>query len=153
MSAAVRWCWTALHTLSLLPFRDGSGVLPNTLGLLEDVVQLGVPLLSLEGRPAGQIGGLPRPGLKAVLVPGLSSVQVAIGWIHQGSCVVPCRNEFQNSSEWVAIGCDRLREMEHVTRLAKFKAPDVVDTVESRPETSTGKIQKYVLREQVWAGR
>jgi fatty-acyl-CoA synthase len=44
--------------------------------------------------------------------------------------------------------------IEHVkTRLAKFKAPDVVDIVESLPKTSTGKIQKFVLREQVWAGR
>jgi len=44
--------------------------------------------------------------------------------------------------------------IEHVkTRLAKFKAPDVVDIVGSLPKTSTGKIQKYVLREQVWAGR
>ncbi|HEX5671802.1 MAG TPA: AMP-binding protein, partial [Acidimicrobiia bacterium] len=38
-------------------------------------------------------------------------------------------------------------------RLAKFKAPDEVDIVEAIPKTSTGKIQKYVLRDQVWAGR
>jgi acyl-CoA synthetase (AMP-forming)/AMP-acid ligase II len=38
------------------------------------------------------------------------------------------------------------------TKLAGFKAPDVVDIVESLPKTSTGKIQKYVLRDQVWAG-
>ena len=43
--------------------------------------------------------------------------------------------------------------IEHVrTRLAGFKAPDVVDIVETLPKTSTGKIQKYVLRDQVWAG-
>jgi fatty-acyl-CoA synthase len=43
--------------------------------------------------------------------------------------------------------------IEHVkSRLAKFKAPDVVDIVDALPKTSTGKIQKYVLREQVWAG-
>ena len=43
--------------------------------------------------------------------------------------------------------------IQHVrTRLAGFKAPDVVDIVESLPKTSTGKIQKYVLRDQVWAG-
>jgi fatty-acyl-CoA synthase len=44
--------------------------------------------------------------------------------------------------------------IDHVrSRLAKFKAPDEVDIVEALPKTSTGKIQKYVLREQVWAGR
>ncbi len=43
--------------------------------------------------------------------------------------------------------------IEHVrSRLAKFKAPDVVDIVDTLPKTSTGKIQKFVLRDQVWAG-
>ena len=36
------------------------------------------------------------------------------------------------------------------SQLAKFKAPDEVDIVETLPKTSTGKIQKFVLREQVW---
>lgn len=36
------------------------------------------------------------------------------------------------------------------TRLAHFKAPDEVAIVESLPKTSTGKIQKFVLRDQVW---
>jgi fatty-acyl-CoA synthase len=38
-------------------------------------------------------------------------------------------------------------------RLARFKAPDEVDIVDGLPKTSTGKIQKFVLREQVWSGR
>ncbi len=38
-------------------------------------------------------------------------------------------------------------------RIAHFKAPDEVEIVEELPKTSTGKIQKYVLREQVWEGR
>ena len=38
-------------------------------------------------------------------------------------------------------------------RLAHFKAPDQVEIVEELPKTSTGKIQKYVLREAEWAGR
>ena len=38
------------------------------------------------------------------------------------------------------------------TRLARFKAPEIVEIVETLPKTSTGKIQKYVLRDQVWAG-
>lgn len=38
------------------------------------------------------------------------------------------------------------------TRLASFKAPDEVDIVEALPKTSTGKIQKFVLREALWSG-
>ncbi len=37
-------------------------------------------------------------------------------------------------------------------RLAKFKAPDTIEFVAELPKTSTGKIQKYVLREKEWAG-
>jgi fatty-acyl-CoA synthase len=36
--------------------------------------------------------------------------------------------------------------------LARFKAPKAVEFGEL-PKTSTGKIQKYVLREREWAGR
>ncbi len=36
------------------------------------------------------------------------------------------------------------------TRLARFKAPDSIVIVDQLPKTSTGKIQKYVLREQEW---
>ena len=36
-------------------------------------------------------------------------------------------------------------------RLAHFKCPDAVE-FGPLPKTSTGKIQKYVLREQEWAG-
>jgi fatty-acyl-CoA synthase len=44
--------------------------------------------------------------------------------------------------------------IEHVRgRLAKFKAPDVVELVAALPKTSTGKIQKYVLRDLVWGDR
>ena len=43
--------------------------------------------------------------------------------------------------------------IEHVRdRLAHFKAPDSVDIVTELPKTSTGKIQKYVLRDKEWAG-
>ena len=38
------------------------------------------------------------------------------------------------------------------TRLARFKAPDSVVFVEALPKTSTGKIQKFVLRDREWAG-
>ncbi|MCS7052039.1 MAG: AMP-binding protein, partial [Thermomicrobium sp.] len=37
-------------------------------------------------------------------------------------------------------------------RLAHFKCPKRVELVENLPKTSTGKIQKFVLREQEWAG-
>ena len=43
--------------------------------------------------------------------------------------------------------------IEHVRgRIAHFKAPDTIDIVDELPKTSTGKIQKYVLREKEWAG-
>ncbi len=49
-----------------------------------------------------------------------------------------------------SVGSNEL--IEHVQgRLARFKAPDTVDVVEALPKTSTGKIQKYVLREQEWS--
>ena len=49
---------------------------------------------------------------------------------------------------------DGLEIIEHVrSQLAHFKAPDEVDLVVELPKTSTGKVQKYVLREKEWAGR
>ncbi len=43
--------------------------------------------------------------------------------------------------------------IEHVRgRLATFKAPDEVEIVDALPKTSTGKIQKYVLRDALWKG-
>jgi fatty-acyl-CoA synthase len=43
--------------------------------------------------------------------------------------------------------------IEHVRgRLARFKAPDSVELVEALPKTSTGKIQKFVLRDKEWEG-
>jgi fatty-acyl-CoA synthase len=42
--------------------------------------------------------------------------------------------------------------IEHVrSRIAHFKAPDAVEFLDALPKTSTGKIQKYVLRDQEWA--
>lgn len=44
--------------------------------------------------------------------------------------------------------------IDHVrSQLAHFKAPDEVEIVEELPKTSTGKIQKYVLRDKEWAGQ
>ncbi|HEY1367355.1 MAG TPA: acyl--CoA ligase family protein [Gaiellaceae bacterium] len=43
--------------------------------------------------------------------------------------------------------------IEHVRgRLARFKAPDEVEFLEALPKTSTGKIQKFVLRQRVQTG-
>jgi fatty-acyl-CoA synthase len=39
------------------------------------------------------------------------------------------------------------------TKIARFKAPRAIDIVVELPKTSTGKIQKFVLREPEWAGR
>ena len=38
-------------------------------------------------------------------------------------------------------------------RIARYKAPAAVEFVEELPKTSTGKIQKFVLRDKEWAGR
>jgi fatty-acyl-CoA synthase len=44
--------------------------------------------------------------------------------------------------------------IEHVkTRIARYKAPGAIDIVEQLPKTSTGKVQKFELREREWAGR
>ena len=43
--------------------------------------------------------------------------------------------------------------IQHVRgQLAHFKAPGAVDIIAVLPKTSTGKIQKYVLREKEWSG-
>jgi fatty-acyl-CoA synthase len=39
------------------------------------------------------------------------------------------------------------------TKIARYKAPREVTIVAGLPKTSTGKIQKFVLREPEWAGR
>jgi fatty-acyl-CoA synthase len=42
--------------------------------------------------------------------------------------------------------------IEHVKgQIARFKAPDAVEFLAALPKTSTGKIQKYVLREREWS--
>ncbi len=44
--------------------------------------------------------------------------------------------------------------IEHVRgRIARFKAPDEIEFVDALPKTSTGKVQKFALRELAWAGR
>jgi len=43
--------------------------------------------------------------------------------------------------------------VEHVrSRIARFKAPRDVEFVAALPKTSTGKVQKFALREKEWAG-
>jgi fatty-acyl-CoA synthase len=37
--------------------------------------------------------------------------------------------------------------------LAGYKCPDVFELLDALPRTSTGKVQKHVLREREWAGR
>ncbi|WP_405975707.1 long-chain-fatty-acid--CoA ligase [Streptomyces sp. NBC_00988] len=44
--------------------------------------------------------------------------------------------------------------IEHVrAKIARYKAPRNIDLVAELPKTSTGKIQKFALREPEWAGR
>ena len=43
--------------------------------------------------------------------------------------------------------------VEHVRgRIARYKSPDLIEFVAELPKTSTGKVQKYELREREWAG-
>ena len=43
--------------------------------------------------------------------------------------------------------------LDHVRgRIARYKAPREVEFVDALPKTSTGKTQKYALREKEWAG-
>jgi fatty-acyl-CoA synthase len=44
--------------------------------------------------------------------------------------------------------------IEHVkSQIARYKAPRDVEVVEALPKTSTGKVQKFELREKEWGGR
>lgn len=44
--------------------------------------------------------------------------------------------------------------IDHVkSKIARYKAPAAVEFVEAPPQTSTGKIQKYELREREWEGQ
>jgi fatty-acyl-CoA synthase len=43
--------------------------------------------------------------------------------------------------------------IQHVrSRIAHFKAPDEIEFVDALPKTSTGKVQKFALRELAWTG-
>jgi fatty-acyl-CoA synthase len=43
--------------------------------------------------------------------------------------------------------------IEHVkSKIARYKAPKAVEIVEELPKTSTGKVQKFELREKEWSG-
>jgi fatty-acyl-CoA synthase len=49
---------------------------------------------------------------------------------------------------------DEAELIEHVRqRIARYKAPDAIAFVDELPRTSTGKVQKFELREQEWEGR
>lgn len=49
---------------------------------------------------------------------------------------------------------DESQLLEHVrARIARYKAPDAVEFVSELPKTSTGKVQKFQLREREWVGR
>ncbi|BDZ56523.1 acyl-CoA synthetase [Barrientosiimonas endolithica] len=51
-------------------------------------------------------------------------------------------------------GVDEAELIEHVRgQIAHYKAPREVEVVEELPKTSTGKIQKFRLRDAEWAGR
>jgi fatty-acyl-CoA synthase len=65
-------------------------------------------------------------------------------WGERPKAFVVCR-------DGEAASADELRG--HVRGLlAHYKCPDVFELVDELPKTSTGKIQKYVLREREWVG-
>ena len=65
-------------------------------------------------------------------------------WGERPKAFVVCR-------DGASVGDGELRA--HVrSLLAGYKCPDVFEIVAELPKTSTGKIQKYVLREREWAG-
>jgi fatty-acyl-CoA synthase len=65
-------------------------------------------------------------------------------WGERPKAFVVCR-------DGQAVAPDDLRT--HVRGLlAHYKCPDTFELVDGLPKTSTGKIQKYVLREREWAG-
>jgi fatty-acyl-CoA synthase len=54
-------------------------------------------------------------------------------------------------AEGADVGEDEL--IEHVrSKIARYKAPSAVAFVDTLPRTSTGKVQKFELREREWAG-
>jgi fatty-acyl-CoA synthase len=65
-------------------------------------------------------------------------------WGERPKAFVTLKPNQQASAEQIIAFC---RE-----RLAHFKCPDAVEFGDL-PKTSTGKVQKYVLREKEWAGR
>lgn len=59
---------------------------------------------------------------------------------------------------FVVLKEDRTVEPEEIIshvrhRLAHYKAPDEVEVIGALPKTSTGKVQKYVLRKELWEGK
>jgi len=57
---------------------------------------------------------------------------------------------------WIRSGVSATPEelIAHVrTKIASYKAPREVVIKQELPKTSTGKIQKFVLRDAEWAGR
>ncbi|MBO0850947.1 MAG: AMP-binding protein, partial [Pseudonocardia sp.] len=51
----------------------------------------------------------------------------------------------------VEVTADQL--IEHVqSEIARYKAPKSIEFVDELPKTSTGKVQKFELREKEWAG-
>ena len=76
-----------------------------------------------------------------VAVVGVPSEQ----WGERPKAFVVCRDGVRPDG-------DELRT--HVREfLAGYKCPDVFEIVDELPKTSTGKVQKYVLREREWGGR
>jgi fatty-acyl-CoA synthase len=122
----------------------------------------------------GDIGVMHRDGYvelrdrtKDVIVSGgenITSVEVERALVSHPAVLeaavvaVPDDRWGERPGAWVTLkpGTDVTTDtlLEHVRqKIARFKVPRDVTIVSELPKTSTGKIQKYLLREQAWAGR
>jgi fatty-acyl-CoA synthase len=66
-------------------------------------------------------------------------------WGERPKAFVTLKNGKEATDEEIIEHCRR--------RIARFKAPAAVEFVKELPKTSTGKVQKFVLREKEWADR
>ena len=77
--------------------------------------------------------------------------RVASGWL-TANMLIRAHDSVLGTHRCEGATADEAETIEHVKgRLARFKAPKTV-TFGELPKTSTGKIQKFVLRDKAWAG-
>lgn len=81
-----------------------------------------------------------HPAVSEVAVIGVPDTK----WGERPKAFVVCRPNLELSEEELIA---YLQE-----RIARFKVPKAIEFVEALPRTSTGKLQKFGLRDKEWAG-